>query len=45
MKPVAIIRALGAIAAASGSAGASSPDAWTEPFKRARTAEAAELPR
>ena len=38
MKPVTIIIALGAIAAAAGSAQASSPDAWSELFKRASTA-------
>lgn len=38
MKPVATILALGAIAAVAGSAHASSPEAWTELFKRASAA-------
>ena len=38
MKPVAIILALGLIAAGAESARASSPDAWTELFKRASAA-------
>lgn len=38
MNPVAIILALGLIAAGAESARASSPDAWTELFKRASAA-------
>ena len=38
MKPVAIILALGLIAAGAESARASSPDAWAELFKRASAA-------
>lgn len=38
MKPVATVLALGAIAAVAGSAHASSPEAWTELFKRASAA-------
>lgn len=38
MKPAAIILAVGTIAAAATSAGASSPQAWTELFKRASAA-------
>lgn len=38
MKAVAIVLAVGVIASAAGSARASSPDAWTELFKRASAA-------